>query len=105
MEKVLSILILLSTIEIFSLYCLKKYNINKNLNYFVFGLGGYVIIALLLAELFTYEKVGIANHSWNIITSIAGFLVGYLFFKEEINSMELIGIIISIIGIFIMLKH
>ncbi|QKF94355.1 hypothetical protein QKU48_gp0897 [Fadolivirus algeromassiliense] len=105
MERVLLLLILLAIIEIVALYCLKKYSLEKNLNYFVVGLGGYMMIAFLLSILFTYEKVGIANHGWNILTSLAGFLVGYLCFKEEINFMEFLGIIISIIGVFIMLKH
>lgn len=105
MEKILLLLISLSVIEITSLYSLKKYDMDKNPVYFVLGVMGYIAIAFLLSILFTYEKVGIANHSWNIVTSIAGFLVGYAFFKEEINFMEFVGVIISIIGIFVMLKH
>lgn len=103
MAIVVPLLIALSVIEIVSLYYLKRYGDTSNITHITIGVVGYIIIAVLLSMLFKHGKIGIINHSWNVITSIAAFGVGYLFFKENIDVKEFTGLLMSIVGVTIML--
>lgn len=94
----------MAIIELGAMFSLKKYTITGVNSFFGLGLIGYLIIACLLTSLFRYVKLGIANHSWNIITSIAGFIIGYVYFGETITIMEICGFIISSIGVVMMLS-
>ena len=104
MEKTVILLVSLTVTELFSLYQLKKYNVEGNNTDFIMGIIGYIITALLLTKLLAYEKIGIANHSWNVITSLCGFLIGYMYFNENLNRIEIFGGILSLIGVYLMLK-
>jgi drug/metabolite transporter (DMT)-like permease len=41
------------------------------------------------------------NFFWNICSTIIGFLIGILIFKEQINNLQWVGITLSILGITI----
>lgn len=102
MNVVLILLTLITLIEQTSLYLFKKYELTGKTVYYIIGVIGYVIITALLVKSFEYAKIGIVNHSWNVASSICGFLIGYWFFSEKLTPMEIVGVFISVIGIIIM---
>lgn len=104
MLNTVSLLIFLTMSELIALYYLKKYNVDKNIYYFIIGAIMYIIIAYLISLLFSYESIGVANYSWNILTTISAFIIGYMFFNEKINIMQSIGIIFGAIGIFLVTR-
>jgi drug/metabolite transporter (DMT)-like permease len=39
------------------------------------------------------------NFIFNIVTTIFGFIIGIYWFKEKVNNLQLIGVILSLAGI------
>jgi drug/metabolite transporter (DMT)-like permease len=104
MKTIFVLLFIMSLVETFSFIELKNYSIYHN--FLSLGLGsiGYMYIAFLLAKLFELKKLGIVIHSWNIVTTCVGFLLGYLLYNETITAIELLGALLSMVGVFLMIK-
>lgn len=96
------ILILLTIIEFGAMYQLKTYTLTNNIVHYGLGIFLYSLAATLLMKSFNFEEIGIINHSWNIFSSIFGFALGYIVFKESLTKAEGVGIIISMIGLILM---
>lgn len=90
--------ILLTIIEAFSQYNLKVFSQNNHIHYFIIGAIGYVLISAIISYLFGYEKMGIINNTFNVISSIVIVFIGYLFFQEKLSTVQIIGIIFGIFG-------
>jgi len=88
--------------EIIAFYYLKKFSIEGNFLYYIIGILSYCLAATILTFAFMYTKIGIINLSWNIISTIYGFIIGFLIFKERLTTKEIIGAIFGFIGILIM---
>ncbi|ARF09967.1 hypothetical protein Indivirus_6_33 [Indivirus ILV1] len=99
---IILLVILLTSIESCSQYNLKIFNKSQNIQYFILGSLGYVIISAILSYLFGFEKMGIVNNLWNVFSSISIVLIGYLFFKEKLSTIQTIGVILGVIGIGLM---
>ncbi len=99
---IIILVILLTSIESFSQYNLKLFNKSKSIQYFLLGALGYVIISAMLSYLFGFEKMGIVNNMWNVCSSISIVLVGYLFFKEKLNTAQTIGVVLGVLGVALM---
>jgi len=99
---VILLIIILIAIETGSQYNLKLYNENK-INYnLIFGIIGYILIALILSYSFGFEKMGIVNHAWNIGTSVTIILVGYMYFNEKLSTAQMVGVIFGLLGLVLM---
>lgn len=99
---IIILVILLTSIESFSQYNLKLFNKSNNIQYFLLGTLGFVIISFMLSYLFGFEKMGIVNNLWNVCSSIFIVIVGYLFFKEKLSTIQIIGIIFGVFGMTLM---
>lgn len=88
--------------EIIAFYYLKKFSLDGNFLYYIIGILSYCLAATILAFAFLYTKIGVINLSWNIISTIYGFIVGFLIFKEHLTAREIIGAILGFIGLLIM---
>jgi multidrug transporter EmrE-like cation transporter len=96
------VLILLTAIESGAMYQLKTFSLTNNIVHYGLGIFLYSLSATLLMISFNFEEIGIINHSWNIFSSIFGFALGYIVFKETLTKAEGIGVIISLIGLILM---
>lgn len=95
-------IIVLTLIEAFSMYHLKKFSaFGTPYNYFA-GIMGYIIALAVFRFSFSFGKMGVINHGWNIMSSFAGFLIGYFYFSEKLTKTEFIGATISLFGLFLM---
>jgi multidrug transporter EmrE-like cation transporter len=65
----------------------------------LYGLG---VVPLLLKTL-DYEGIGMVNFLWNIFSTIIMFIIGIYVFKEKIHYLQIIGILVSFLGIGIVL--
>jgi drug/metabolite transporter (DMT)-like permease len=99
---VLFLVLFLILIETGSQYNLKLYNVAGISHNLLFGMVGYIIVALILTYSYNYGKMGIVNHLWNIGSSISVFIVGYLYFNEKLNKMQTIGVIFGLFGMILM---
>ena len=106
-QKILFIiywLIILIIFETTALYLLKKNSIYKTNNYLLYSCLIYgIIIPLILLKTLEYEGIGMINFFWNIFSTIGGFLIGIYLFNETINHKQVIGILLSFIGLYIVI--
>jgi multidrug transporter EmrE-like cation transporter len=62
-----------------------------------------ILYALGVVPLLQYASVfhgiGMINFIWNIVSTIFGFAIGMYWFKEKVNNLQLIGILLSLAGI------
>ena len=58
-----------------------------------------VIIVPLLAYSLNYQGIGMINFLWNVFSTIIMFVIGIYIFREKISYMQLIGVIISLLGL------
>jgi multidrug transporter EmrE-like cation transporter len=60
----------------------------------IFALGVVPLLSIALQ----YEGIGIVNFFWNIQSTILMFAVGILFFKEKVSTLQMLGVLISLLG-------
>lgn len=61
------------------------------------------VVPLLLKAL-EYEGIGLVNFMLNVFTTLAMFGIGIYMFNEKINNLQIIGVILSIIGLALILE-
>jgi multidrug transporter EmrE-like cation transporter len=57
----------------------------------------------LLAFATKYEGIGISNFLWNVLSTLIGFGIGIYFYKEKIRNMQIMGVIVSLVGVAMIL--
>jgi len=92
-------IILITALDIVGIICAKFYSINKN-NWLLFatviffGAAGYTF-----AKSLKYEGAAITNILWIGLSTVLVGILGYFIFKEEISSIQLIGMAVIVIGL------
>ena len=89
----------IATLDLVGIISAKLWNINKNPVFIIgtcllFAAAGYIFTKAL-----RFEGIGITNAIWTSVSAILAVVSGYLFFKETISFIQIIGIIIIIIGL------
>lgn len=97
-----SIIILMSFVEMLAMYNLKEYVLTDSSFYYIMGMTVYFVAINIFVYLFRFDKIGIVNVSWNVMSSILSIVLGYIFFKEYFNTRECVGVSLSIAGLFLM---
>ena len=98
----LSLILLITVIDVIGWYCIKKYHLTGKIHFFLVTLTGYVLIAFLLLQVLKYEGIGMTNMIWNIMSTIIVLLIGYYIYKEQINNLQLTGILLGMLSILIL---
>lgn len=90
----------LSSVEAFALTLLRMGGTQKIIAAsLVYGLA----VVPLLVKTLEYEGIGMVNFLWNIFSTILMFSIGMYVFKEKIHYLQVIGILVSFIGIAMVL--
>jgi len=53
----------------------------------------------LLAFATKYEGIGIANFLCNVLSTLIGFGIGIFLFQEKIRRIQVLGVLVSILGV------
>jgi drug/metabolite transporter (DMT)-like permease len=94
--KVLGLIGVASIIEAVALYYIKKNTlVDLPIAMALYGLG----IVPLLQYASIFDGIGMINFIFNIVTTLFGFAIGIYWFKEKVNNLQLIGILLSLSGI------
>jgi drug/metabolite transporter (DMT)-like permease len=94
--EVLGLIGVASIIEAVALYYIKKNTLaDLPIAMALYGLG----IVPLLQYASISDGIGMINFIFNIVTTIFGFIIGIYWFKEKVNNLQLIGVILSLAGI------
>ena len=85
-----------SIVEAFSLYYLQAGGLQTTIMASLIYAGGVVP---LLSKALQYEGIGIVNVLWNVFSTLFGFGIGVVIFKQRIHYLEYVGAAFSIVGI------
>ena len=87
---------LTSLVEAFGLYSIK---LGGPRNLLTASLVYGAAVVPLLSKTVAYEGIGIVNFFWNILSTLLGFGIGIIYFKERIHYLQAIGVGLSLLGI------
>ena len=97
---VLYLVILISAIEGFSQYNIKKGNGDHNYTHLVYGIIGYSVICFLLWKSYNFEAMGHVNLLWSCVSIIIAYMIGIKFFKETHNKYTCYAILFALAAIY-----
>jgi len=91
---------ILISFEAIALYSIQKFEKVKEFKFFILAMICYgILVPCFLYKNLKYKNIGMINFFWNICSTIIGFLIGILIFKEQVNNLQWIGISLSLLGI------
>ena len=61
-----------------------------------------MVVPLLYVTL-NYEGIGMVNFIWNVFSTILMFLIGIYMFNEKLHNLQIVGILLSLLGLFLIL--
>lgn len=97
----LIIICLISLCELFGQSCIKYFNLNKNkYHYYFIAILFYSFVCYLLLLSYKFKGMGIINVLWSGISILVILSSSILFFGETITTMDKIGVIFIILGMF-----
>jgi multidrug transporter EmrE-like cation transporter len=103
LNNLLVIIILISSVECVAQGCLKTFFNNSQVYLFVISVVCYVIVCYLLVRSYQFKSMGLVNCVWSGISVIFILMVGYVIFSEAINIRDIVGVILIIIGTWLIL--
>lgn len=99
-------IVLLSTAEIFGDFSFRWYAQTNALSYFWGGMLGYAGVIYYLIESFRYDNVLYVNGMWDGVSGLIESLAAYILLGDRFDHpTQYIGLVMVIVGIFIMKKH
>ncbi len=57
----------------------------------------------LLRYAVSFEGIGMVNFLWNVVSTLLGFAIGIFLFKEKIKNTQIIGVVVSLLGLGILM--
>jgi multidrug transporter EmrE-like cation transporter len=84
---------LTAVVESFGLFFIRNSELLKA--GLIYGIG----VVALLSKGLAYEGIGMVNFLWNIFSTLLGFILGIYFFKEKVHYLQLLGVLVSLLGL------
>jgi drug/metabolite transporter (DMT)-like permease len=98
--KIFGWLAILVFVEFWALFFVQKSQKIKDKKYLIFTMILYgTCISLLLYKLLEYKNIAIVNFLWNIFSTLSGFFIALVIYKEEINNLEWAGAALGILSL------
>jgi multidrug transporter EmrE-like cation transporter len=101
---ILVIILLISLCELFGQSCLQYFHINNDKpHYYMYAVIFYSAVCLLLVQSYKYKGMGIINVLWSGLSILLVLSASTAFFGEKITVMDKVGIVLIIMGMFLIL--
>lgn len=79
-------------------YFLKKCKTTQRWHFFLIAVFFYALVCLGLYNMYDYKDMGVVNLMWSCLSIISIIMIGVIFFHEEINWFDIMGIVFVFIG-------
>ncbi len=97
---------ILSTLEVFGDFMLKRYSTLGSLSSLGLGVLGYVGVVAALVWSFKTGNVLIVNGLWDGMSAVIESLAAYLILGDRLeNPVQYAGLLFTVIGVFMMKYH
>ncbi len=83
--------------------CLKYFNINNKIQYYIYGVIFYALVCFLLYKSYKFKGMGIINVLWSGLSILLILSISIIFFGEKITTKDKIGIVFIILGMIFIL--
>ena len=87
--------------DIAAMISAKLYSSSQNLWYLLGCVGGFALTGLFFGLALNYKGVAIANMLWVGIAAILMTFIGYFIFKEQISTIQFLGLGFVFIGLIL----
>jgi multidrug transporter EmrE-like cation transporter len=102
MNPAILLLFLGALIDTFGDIIMKKWVITKSLWVFAAGMFTYLVGLGFLAYSYNYKNIAVASAIFVVLNIILLLLASWLYFKEPLSVLQIVGIIIGIIAIVVL---
>jgi drug/metabolite transporter (DMT)-like permease len=97
--KLSLLLLAIASFEAIGLYSIQKFVINKDKKFlflcsFMYG----IFVPLFFYFMLQYDYVGVVNFLWNVFSTIFGFSIGLMLFKETVYPLQWVGVGLGILS-------
>lgn len=93
------VLLFIVTSEALAQTCIKKCKVTQKWHFYLLAVFFYSLVCLGLYTMYGYKTMGIVNLIWSCLSILSILTVGVVFFHEEINRYDLVGIILIFSGL------
>ncbi len=94
-------ILVLSTIDVFAISFSRQWQISQRWQWLGAAIVLFCLMPIIFARSTAYAPSGIANAVWVATSTILITITGYLIFKESLNTQQIIGLIIILVGLII----
>ncbi len=95
------LILLIVIFESVGQYHIKKSKINNSMIFLIIGFLSYGVVCILLKKCYDFNGMGITNFVWSVLSIVSVLMIGVLAFNEKITKTDIIGIFLSIIGLYL----
>jgi len=101
MEQVYMTFIILFIVasEALAQTCIKKCKVTQKWHFYLLAIFFYSLVCLGLYTVYGYKTMGIVNLIWSCLSILSILTVGVVFFHEEVNKYDIIGITLIFVGL------
>ena len=96
--SVFLILLVIGIVEMKGFVLMKE---RKSISSYLCGLSLYIIVGVILGEVISRNGLAKTHAIFDIILVILASMIGYLFLKESISQLQLIGLVLGVIAIIL----
>lgn len=97
----IGLIALIILFETIAQYHIKKSKINNNIHLLFIAIILYATICFLLRTCYSYTSMGMTNFLWSVMSIITVMVVGYFAFNETITHNDIIGIVLCLVGLYL----
>jgi multidrug transporter EmrE-like cation transporter len=100
-DRYLYYILILVFFESIAFYCLSKHHQNKNRWFLIVAMLIYgIVVANMISQSLNYGKgIGTVNFTWNCCSTVTAFLIGILFFEEQVSNIQWMGVSLAFVGV------
>lgn len=95
------LIIIIVFFESVAQYHIKKSKVTHNYLYLLISIFCYSVVCLILNRCYDFDGMGITNFLWSVLSIISMMTIGALVFNEHITKYDLIGMVLSVIGLYL----
>jgi len=101
MNYSLCLLILIIIVEALAMSII-EYSANNKNNYYIIGLGLYMLVGYILYKILINSDLAITNAKWNVVSIVLVTSIGIFYFKEKLTTTQKVGMSFAIMSIILM---
>lgn len=95
----LALILFIVASEAIAQACIKKCKMTQKWHFYLLAVFFYGLVCAGLYNMYSYKSMGIANLLWSCLSIITMLTVGVIFFHEEVNYYDILGIILIFSGL------